>query len=172
MPLVCVGILQSSFGIHGQAKFAYSTDHPEWLKRRKSYLLVDPYSHELLYVQLEQAELRPEHFVAKLDAFNAPETIKPYHAWELLYFARRGELPREAGEVYYFELPGLSVRDASGAVLGTVSEVVESGAHILLEVDALPDRFIPFTKQFVTHVDLAAGYLVTNYPLNDFVEEP
>jgi 16S rRNA processing protein RimM len=172
VPLVCVGILQSSFGIHGEAKFTYATDHPEWLKRRKSYLLVDPYSTELLPVTLEQTELRPEHFIAKLDAFDTPEALKPYHAWELLYFARRGELPREEGEVYYFELAGLEVRDTSGAVIGVVSEVVESGAHLLLELSTLPDRFIPFTKQFVTQVDLAAGFLVTNYPLDEFVVEP
>lgn len=172
MPLVCVGILLSSFGVHGQAKFAYSTDHPEWLKRRQSYLLVDPYSHELLPVKLEQAELRPEHFIAKIDAFNAPEAIKPYHAWELLYFAHRGELPREEGEVYYFELPGLEVRDDSGAILGLVSDVTESGAHLLLGLSSRPDRYIPFTRQFVTHVDLAGGFLVTNYPLDDYVVEP
>jgi ribosomal 30S subunit maturation factor RimM len=64
------------------------------------------------------------------------------------------------------------VRNIGGAVIGTVSEVIDSGAHLLLGLSTQPDRFIPFTRQFVTLVDLAEGFLVTNYPLDEFVVEP
>ncbi len=171
MPLVRVGVILSAFGVRGQAKMAYATDHPEWLASRKRYLLVDPYSNECFPVLLESVLPRADHGLIKLDVFNTPEQVKPYHSWELVYFARRGELPREAGEIYYFELPGLQVRNLAGAVLGVVEEVIDSGAHILLSLNTLPDRYIPFTLQFVPEVDLAQGYLVTTYPLSDFVEE-
>lgn len=171
MPLVRVGIILSAFGVRGQAKMAYATDHPDWLASRRNYLLADPYSGECISVALEQAIQRGGHGLVKLDVFTAPEQLKPYHNWELLYFARRGELPREPGEVYYFELPGLEVRTAAGDVVGVVRQVLDSGAHVLLELASLPDRYIPFTKQFVPEVDLAQGYLVTTYPLDDFVEE-
>lgn len=150
---------------------AYATDHPEWLATRKNYLLCDPYSSECLPVLLQQAEPRAEHSLIKLDVFDAPEQVKLFHSWELLYFARRGELPRDAGEVYYFELPGLQVRDSAGTILGVVDQVLDSGAHVLLGLDTLPDRYIPFTRQFVPEIDLQQGYLVTTYPLHEFVEE-
>jgi ribosomal 30S subunit maturation factor RimM len=150
---------------------AYATDHPEWLASRKSYLLADPYSCECFPVLLEQIVPRAEHGLVKLDVFDAPEQVKPYHSWELLYFARRGELPREADEVYFFELPGLQVRNAAGDVLGAVDEVLDSGAHILLGLNTLSNRYIPFTLQFVPEVNLEQGYLVTTYPLDEYVEE-
>lgn len=170
MPLVRVGVLQGSFGVKGHARFACCTERPECLALRPRYLLADPVSGECMPVKLTQAKLQQEYFLALLDVFNSPEALKPYGGWELLYCARRGALPREAGEAYCFELPGLEVRDARGAVLGSVDKVVHSGAHWLLQLDTLPTRLIPFTAQFVPEVNLEQGYLVCLYPLDEVVE--
>jgi 16S rRNA processing protein RimM len=170
VPLVRVGVLQGSFGVSGYARFACCTDRPEHLSTRPSYVLADPVTGEALPVKLIDAKLQQGRFLALLDAFDSPEALKPYGGWELLYHAQRGALPREAGEVYCFELPGLEVRDGQGAALGSVRGVVHSGAHWLLQLDTLPTRLIPFTAQFVPEVNLEQGYLVCLYPLDEVVE--
>jgi 16S rRNA processing protein RimM len=172
VPLVRVGILLNSHGVHGLAKFACTSDNPQWLTARERYLLTDPATSQCHIVQLEKATMQHDGcFLGKLDVFDAPEPVKLHHGWELLFFARRGEMPREGDEVYYFELPGLQVRNSSGDVIGVVCDVLDSGAHILLGVDTLPSRFIPFTRQYVPTVDLEHGYLVTTYPLDAIVDE-
>lgn len=172
MPLVRAGILLSSHGVHGLAKFACTSDNPDWLAARDVYLLADPSTFQYYQVRLNQVRPHGDCFYGKLDIFDAPEPIKMHNGWELLFFAQCGVLPRAEDEVYYFELTGLEVRNASGSVLGVVCDVIDSGAHILLSIDTLPDRLIPFTRQYVPTVDLALGYLVTTYPLDESLGDP
>jgi len=52
----------------------------------------------------------------------------------------------------------------AGEVLGTVTQVLDSGAHVVLEIAGY-NQLLPFTREFVPAVDLAAGRLTTTYPL-------
>jgi 16S rRNA processing protein RimM len=165
MPFVRVGWALAPFGVHGFLKFAYSTDHPEWITSRSSYLLSDPRSGECLEMRAAEVELRPENFVVRFAGYDTPELLEAFKGWDLGYSVKRGELPREeADDVYLFELQGLEVRDASGAVLGRVADVLDSGAHTILQLDAAGEPLMPFLKVHVPEVNLAEGYLVTTYP--------
>ncbi|MCC7479640.1 16S rRNA processing protein RimM [bacterium] len=172
MPLVRIGYVLGPFGVHGDFKCAYTTDHPEWIAGRSHYLLSDPRSGECLRLNLAQVKLRDNDFLIRFGEFDAPEAIKQYTGWELLYSARRGELPRdEPGEVYLFELAGLEVRDPEGRVLGRVSEILDSGPHYLLQLDSPGEPLFPYIEQFTREVNLAEGYLVTAYPLDPAARE-
>ena len=68
----------------------------------------------------------------------------------------RGSLPRtEPGQYYWTDLIGLTVRTGSGESLGTVTELLETGAHDVLVLDGGPNRLIPFAPGTVVKgVDL------------------
>jgi 16S rRNA processing protein RimM len=72
------------------------------------------------------------------------------------------------GEIYVDELVGLAVANRAGAVLGEVAEVVEHGAHPLLQV-ARPEgspgaaRLIPFVPAIVVEVDVDARRIVVDW---------
>jgi len=170
MPLVRVGRLLKPHGVHGQMKCALTTDHPELLAGRDGYWLFDERSHELIPLANPEFDMDRgmDSFLLHIPAWKSPEQVAAYNGCGLLYFAKRGELPRDAGEVYYFELAGLEVRDASGAVLGRVRDVIETGASIVLDLDSTPPRLIPFTARDVPEVNLAEGYLVTTYGAGGF----
>jgi len=157
----------STFGVHGYLKCAYTTDHPELIAQREHYLLVDPSSSECLVVTPVDIQLRPRNFIVRFAGFDAPEPLKRFGGWELMYHANRGELPRDEGEIYFFELEGMEVRTPQGTILGHVSAVRETAAHVLLEVDELPGRMIPFTQQYVPNLNLEEGWLITAYPLDE-----
>lgn len=157
--------------MRGWVKCAYTTDNPEALGGRQKYLLVDPRTSECLTVSPAAVQLHPDYFLIRFNEFTAPEPLKRYAAWELAFPARRGELPRAADEVYYFELLDMEVRDAAGRALGKVVDVSHSGAHVVLELDTRPPRLIPFIREFVPALNLAEGWLVSTYPLDDR-EEP
>jgi len=169
--LVRAGRLLKAHGVRGWVKCEYTTDNPATLGDRPAYLLIDPRTNECLPVNTAAVELHSDYFRIRFQQFTAPEPLKRFAGWELAFPARRGELPREADEVYYFELLGMDVRDAAGQLLGEVVDVGHSGAHVLLELDTHPPRLVPFIREFVPEVNLAEGWLVCTYPL-DRDEEP
>lgn len=159
------------YGVHGFLKCAYTTDNPELLSQRETYLLIEPHTHECLPLTPVEIKLQPTHFLIRFAEFNAPEPIKKFGSWELAYPTRRGELPREEGEIYFFELQGMEVRRPSGDLIGHVAEIRDSGAHVLLELDTAPPRLIPFIREFIPEVCLEEGWLICTYPL-DSTEVP
>lgn len=170
MALVCAGNVLGTSGVRGHLKCAYTTDNPELLPERKHYLLHEPRTGECLILTTAEVVLRDANFLIRFREYDAPEPMKFLRGWNLMFHARRGELPREPGEVYFFELEGMEARDPEGQVLGRVKEVHDTRAGISLELDSRPPRLIPFTAQFVPDVQLEAGYLVTTYPIDDVVD--
>jgi 16S rRNA processing protein RimM len=71
---------------------------------------------------------------------------------------RRAEVPAApAGTYYQYELLGCLCRDG-GEELGRVAEVVEDGGGVLLIVEGEGGRVpVPFVKEFLRAVDVAAG---------------
>lgn len=162
--LVRVGRLLKSHGVQGEAKCSYTTDDPELIPSREEYVLCDPRSDRRLEVRLIAARLRDNFFYARFDAFNNPEEVKPCCGWDIMYELDAVQ-HRDPDEYYFFELEGLEVRTPEGRVLGRVDNVIDSGAHVLLEVRELGGRLLPFTSMFVPEVNLEQGYLVSSYPL-------
>jgi 16S rRNA processing protein RimM len=163
--LVSAGRVQKTHGVHGYLKCAYTTDNPELLKEREAYLLHDPRTQECLPVTPVDIKLQPDCFLIRFAEFSAPEPLKRFSTWELVYPSRRGQLPRERDEIYYFELVDMEVRRPDGAVIGHVAEVRHSGAHVLLELDTASAKLVPFIREFIPEVNLEQGWLVCTYPL-------
>lgn len=87
-------------------------------------------------------------------------------------FAPRDRLPAlPDDEFYHADLMGLVVVDTGGAELGRVKAVHDHGAGDLLEVlvpGASATVLLPFTREAVPTVDLAAGRIVADPPAGLF----
>ena len=76
--------------------------------------------------------------------------------------APREALPQPAEDEYYWaDLVGLAVENEAGEALGTVSALISTGAHDVLQVQDGEDpdgveRLIPFVAAYVLNVDLDA----------------
>ncbi|PKL95468.1 MAG: 16S rRNA processing protein RimM [Gammaproteobacteria bacterium HGW-Gammaproteobacteria-8] len=77
--------------------------------------------------------------------------------------------PAEPGHWYWSDLFGLDVLDAAGARLGTVSGLLDAGAHDVLQVDAADGGealLIPFVLgNYVLEVDLEARCIRVDWEL-------
>lgn len=85
----------------------------------------------------------------------------------LRLFVPRGRLPAtEADEFYHEDLVGLAARAPDGTALGRVIAVHNHGAGDILEVELAPGQteLVPFTREAVPAVDLAAGTLEVVLP--------
>lgn len=68
------------------------------------------------------------------------------------------EVPSEPDEYFDRQLVGLEVLDHSGAVVGTVAEVLHLPAQDVLQIDAGgQERLVPFVSALVPEVDLVEG---------------
>ena len=76
----------------------------------------------------------------------------------------RSEFPAAGDDAYYWvDLIGCEVTGADGGLLGTVSEVSETGAHAVLRVSGRGEHLIPFVAAWVRTVDMAARRIDTDW---------
>lgn len=107
--------------------------------------------------------------IAGIDDRNAAEALKGKQL-----FVDRATLPTpEPGEWYQTDLVGLSAVDPEGRPLGRIVAVQDFGAGDLLELR--PEAggetvLVPFTRETVPQVDIAAGRLVIVAPAGLFGE--
>jgi len=74
--------------------------------------------------------------------------------------------PEDPEEFYHADLIGLAVETAEGAFIGRVESIEDFGAGPILEIKRASGTalLLPFTRQAVPQVDLAAGRLIADPP--------
>ena len=84
--------------------------------------------------------------------------------WLLAVTVTPGEAPEDPEEYYDHQLVGLTVATTEGRPVGTVAEVLHSGAQDLLVVrrEEREDALVPFVAALVPEVDLVAGRLLVS----------
>jgi 16S rRNA processing protein RimM len=103
--------------------------------------------------------------IARLDGVadrNQAEALKG-----LRLYVPRDKLPKpKRGEWYVADLIGLAAEDMGGTPLGKVRSVQNFGAGDVIEIERQDGTtaFLPFTKQVVPEVDIAAGKVVIDPP--------
>jgi 16S rRNA processing protein RimM len=103
---------------------------------------------------------------------NAAEAMKGAR----IYIARSSFPTAGDGEFYWIDLIGLAVVNRQGEALGTVSGLIDTGAHSVLRVlrpdapaDASPEaaeRLIPFVAAYIDDVSLADQRITVDWGLD------
>ena len=146
----------TTVGVHGELKLRPETDDPLRLKElaEVSALLADGTRERL---GVERVQQRKDGVVlAKFKGLDAPEPAARLRGASLqVPFA---EAKRQPGQVLYADVLGLAaVDDATGASLGTVTEVYKAAQDLLeVETPAGEAVLVPWVDVFVVKVDLAA----------------
>jgi len=93
-----------------------------------------------------------------------------------LFIARSSFPTAGEGEYYWVDLMGLSVVNRDGVLLGTVTDLLDTGAHSVLRVrkpEVAPgasldesERLIPFVAAFIDDVNLAERRITVDWGLD------
>jgi 16S rRNA processing protein RimM len=81
----------------------------------------------------------------------------------------RSELPpTQAREYYRADLIGLAVSNREGVDLGVLAHFVEAenGAMMVIKQAAAAERWVPATPEYLWSVDLVAGRIVVDWPID------
>ena len=148
---LAVGKVRRPHGVHGEVVVEIYTDFPEHLNPKKAIYLGEK------HVKLVIASQRPhnEGLLLGFEGVTTPEHASRYRNQFLSIAASEAsELPK--GEFYIHELLDLQVVDEAGNLLGTLTEILETGANdVYVVTDATgSELLLPAIPEVVLDVDL------------------
>jgi len=154
--MVVLGRVIAPFGVQGWIKLSPLGDDPAaWRDLPALWLGRDPDGAEWRRFDLDGLRPHGKGLVAKLrgiDGRTAAEAV------DGSYFAVPREIlpPPRDDEYYWADLIGLAVVNTQGVMLGTVAELIETGANDVLVVrEGKTERLLPFIAKVVNEVDVA-----------------
>ena len=158
--LVCLGAIAGAWGVQGAVRLKSFCADPAAIAGYGPLLTEDGRSFGVTLLKPLAGA-----FAARLTGIASREAAEALKGTRL--HTRRGNLPPLVeDEFYHADLIGLEVVDTRGAVLGRVRAVADHGAGDILEIarPGAAELLLPFTREAVPTVDLAAGRIVADPP--------
>ena len=162
--LVLIGRVVKPQGRHGELAVEPLSDRPERFPQLDHAFLPSA-DGEAREVRIERAWPHKGRYVVKIAGVDSIAAAEALRGQELRI--PEDELaPLPNGSYYHHQLVGLRVLDASGAPLGQVEDVIETGASAKVVVvrGPLGETLLPFAASFVKRVDLEAQVMVVERP--------
>ena len=152
---VLVGTIGRAHGLRGEVSVHVRTDEPERRFTPGASLRVGDRPRTVASARWHSGTL-----LLGLEGVTDRTAAEALRGRELWADVPADEAPPDEGEYWDRQLVGLEVRDAAGAVAGTIGEVLHLPAHDVLVVRTSGgDRLVPFVSEVVPVVDLEAGHV-------------
>lgn len=150
MDLIKIAKIVSSHGLNGEVKiFPYTDD----LKGFKEYKKIYVDGEEL---EIISQKIASKFIVLKLKGFDNIDDVKKLLNKDA--FIDKAQMPSlEEGDYYIHDLIGMEVYSEANEFIGTVKDVMETGANHVLVIDHDgKEALIPFVKAFIKELDLTS----------------
>ena len=154
--LLQVGIITSTHGVRGEVKVYPTTDDPRRFRRLKEVVLDT--GKEKMNLEIEGVKFFKQFVILKFKGLDNINDIEKYHQ-KSLYVTRKNAVRLQRDEYFIADLIGLKVQDEDGKELGTVKDVIETGANDVYEVEMADGKslLLPAIKQCILNVDVENG---------------
>ena len=154
--LLQVGIITSTHGVRGEVKVYPTTDDPRRFRRLKEVVLDT--GKEKMNLEIEGVKFFKQFVILKFKGLDNINDIEKYRQ-KSLYVTRRNSVRLQRDEYFIADLIGLKVQDEDGKELGTVKDVIETGANDVYEVEMADGKslLLPAIKQCILNVDVENG---------------
>jgi 16S rRNA processing protein RimM len=151
--LICIGAVAGAHGVRGLVRIKSFTERPEAVAAYGP--IIDDRGRSF---SIEIKGPTKGGVLAALSGVNDRDAAEALRG-QRLYVPREAMPPAAEDEFYHADLIGLAATDEDGRPLGEVVAVHEHGSAPVLEVRPAEGetRLIPFTREAVPLVDLAAG---------------
>ena len=154
--LLQVGIITSTHGVRGEVKVYPTTDDPRRFRRLKEVVLDT--GKEKMNLEIEGVKFFKQFVILKFKGLDNINDIEKYRQ-KSLYVTRKNAVRLQRDEYFIADLIGLKVQDEDGKELGTVKDVIETGANDVYEVEMTDGKslLLPAIKQCILNVDVENG---------------
>lgn len=151
-----VGAISSTHGVRGEVKVFPTTDDVKRFKRLKEVILDT--GKEELTLEIEGVKFFKQFVILKFKGYDNINDIEKYKG-KSLYVTRANAVKLRKDEYFIADLQGLTVVDEEEQVIGTLRDVMETGANDVYIIDMTDGRevLIPAIKECILQVDIEAG---------------
>ena len=156
-----IGRLTRPHGLRGEISAAVHTQLPErftWLER--IFLARDPTDPDPQVLPIRSVRFHKGNVLLRLGDYESRDDLEVLRGMWLLIPVDEA-IPLDEDEVFHFDLEGLNVVTEEGESLGTLSEVLETGANEVFIIHG--DRgeiLLPNIEEVVLKVDLDEGIMI------------
>ena len=153
-----VGVISSTHGVRGEVKVYPTTDDVNRFKKLKTVILDT--GREQMTLSIESVKFFKNMVILKFKEFNNINEIEKYKGKDLLI--RRDQAVKLApNENFITDLIGLKVVTDEGKEFGTLTDVLQTGANDVYEVEMADGRslLLPAIKQCILNVDVENGMM-------------
>ncbi len=159
--LLRVGVITSPHGIAGEVNVFPTTDEPAQFKEWKTLILKRKGQEEER--KLLGAKFFKQMVIVKLENVENRDQAELLRQAEL-YITRSQARPCAENENYITDLIGLKVVSDEGAVIGTCTDVLQTGANDVYEITCADGKQVlfPAIPQCILKVDLDAGEILAH----------
>lgn len=165
--LIQVGTIRRPVGLKGELVVGPTGDDPDRFAPGSRLLLCMEPARELRIVRSRPYGNGVALFLEGIDSIEEAETLRGVD----LAIAVESLPSLPEGTYYHFQVMGLTVVDATGAVLGRIESIMQTGSNDVYCVRQGPEEIlIPAVKDFVERVDLESGRLWLKVPRSSLGE--
>jgi 16S rRNA processing protein RimM len=166
-----VGVIAGAWGVRGGFKVLPHATEPQALFASKRWWLQAADGSRRL-LRITSAREQGDAVVAGAQDLGDRDAAQALRGARV--FVARSSFPTAGADEYYWvDLIGLAVVNRQGVALGTVADLIDTGAHSVLRVqpaaerDGEPgERLIPFVAAYVDRVDLPARRIEVDWGLD------
>jgi len=158
--IVVLGRISGTFGVKGWVRIHSYTDPPENIFEYDEWLMSR--GGEWALIELIDGRMTDKGVLVKLAGMETPEEARLYVGSEI--GVPRSQLPAtEPGEYYWSDLEGLEVLGSDGKLLGRVDHFRSTPGGDVVVIRGKREHWVPFVKERIVKVDLAAGQIVLDW---------
>ena len=146
-----IGQVLKPWGYRGDIKVQILTDFPKRLTKLKTvYLGTDARA-----IQVERARLHSGFATLKLAGYDTPEAAAKLRG-QVVQIPASEAAPLPKGQYFQHQIIGLAVLTTEGEPLGTIKEIIETGANDVYVVQGAGPReiLLPAIADVVQEIDL------------------
>ncbi len=153
-----VGVITAPHGLNGEVRVFPTTDDPKRFRRLKEVIINNGKDERI--VEIEGVKFSKQFVLLKLKGVDDVEEAGKYRR-SSLYVLRKDAVRLRRDEYFVADLIGLVVKDETDALVGTLKDVMSTGANDVYVIEMTDGRelLLPAIKQCVLEVDVEAGYV-------------
>ena len=150
-----VGVVTSVHGIKGEVKVFPTTDDSRRFKKLKQVYLDT--GKEMLPLEIEGVKFFKQMVILKFKGYENPDDVMKFRQKEL-WIDRKDAVRLSKDEYFIADLSDMEVCDEEGKLIGTLKDVISTGANDVYAVETPEGREVlfPAIRQCVLDVDTEA----------------
>lgn len=160
-----VGEILRPHGVRGELRMRILTDYPERLHKHTSVYMgknpkKKPKKYELKHVRMHKA-----YALLTFSGISDRNQAEALRGLKVMIDVNDA-IPLEDDEIYLFQLIGMHVHDESGTDLGTIKEVIETGANdvYVINSETYGELLIPITQETLLDTNTETRIVLVRLP--------